>query len=116
MPKDSAILPGYIPIGIHGNHRDMTKFTSPDDPGFVAVCGELRRWIRDTTTAEGRPVNLPLSRDSDLHEQPGTANQSGDGNRMFNNFGGTQKNIDGGNYESGGGTMNIGIVPPKESN
>ncbi|RKK57123.1 hypothetical protein BFJ69_g17567 [Fusarium oxysporum] len=46
VPKDSAILPGYIPIGIHGNHMDMTKFATTDDPGFVALCGELRRWIR----------------------------------------------------------------------
>ncbi|KAK0613686.1 hypothetical protein B0T14DRAFT_526719 [Immersiella caudata] len=34
---------------------------------------------------------------------PNTANQFGDGNRMFNNFGGSQKNIEGGNYKSGGG-------------
>ncbi|KAK4241609.1 hypothetical protein C8A03DRAFT_40961 [Achaetomium macrosporum] len=47
VPQDSAILPGYIPIGIHGNHMDMTKFVSTDDPGFIAVCGELRRWIKD---------------------------------------------------------------------
>jgi hypothetical protein len=24
----------------------MTKFSSPDDPGFVAVSGELRRWVK----------------------------------------------------------------------
>lgn len=46
MPQDSAILPGHISIGIHGNHMDMTKFANVDDPGFVAVCGELGRWIR----------------------------------------------------------------------
>jgi hypothetical protein len=34
VPQDSAILPGYIPIGIRGNHMDMTKFASVDDPGF----------------------------------------------------------------------------------
>ncbi|KAK0710585.1 sesB-related regulatory protein [Lasiosphaeris hirsuta] len=115
VPKDSAILPGYIPIGIHANHKDMTKFTSPDDTGFVAVCGELRRWTRDTNTAERRHVNLPLSRDSDLDEQASTANQFGNGNRMFNSFGRSRKNIKGGNYESSGEVMNIGMVPPKES-
>jgi hypothetical protein len=26
---------------------DMTKFEGPDDPGFVAVTGELRRWIKE---------------------------------------------------------------------
>ena len=47
MPKDSALIPGYIPIGIHANHMEMTKFASADDPGYVAVCAELRRWIKD---------------------------------------------------------------------
>ncbi|KAK4206246.1 hypothetical protein QBC37DRAFT_476988 [Rhypophila decipiens] len=107
VPKDSAILPGYIPIGIQGNHRDMAKFTGPDDPGFVAVCGELRRWIRDANAAERRHVNPLPSRDLDMEGQPGTADQFGDGNRMFASFGGLQKNIEGGNYESGGGVMNI---------
>jgi protein SERAC1 len=26
---------------------DMTKFISADDPGFLAICGELRRWIKE---------------------------------------------------------------------
>lgn len=52
VPQDSAILPGYIPIGIHGNHMDMTKFASIDDPGFTAVCGELRRWIKEVVAME----------------------------------------------------------------
>ncbi|RYP02565.1 hypothetical protein DL765_010728 [Monosporascus sp. GIB2] len=107
VPQDSAILPGYIPIGIRGNHMDMTKFASIDDPGFVAVCGELRRWIRDMSAAERRHEKPPLSSNSDFAEQPGTANQFGYGNRMLNNFGGSQKNIEGGNYESGGGPMTI---------
>jgi len=25
---------------------DMTKFESADDPGFIAVAGEIRRWIK----------------------------------------------------------------------
>lgn len=51
VPKDSAILPGYIPIGIHSNHMEMTKFDSEDDPGFRAITGELRRWIKGLTVA-----------------------------------------------------------------
>ncbi|KAK4206669.1 P-loop containing nucleoside triphosphate hydrolase protein [Rhypophila decipiens] len=47
------------------------------------------------------------SRDLDMEGQPGTANQFGDGNRMFANLGGSQKNIEGSSYESGGGVMNI---------
>ncbi|KAN0110923.1 hypothetical protein V8E51_007310 [Hyaloscypha variabilis] len=46
VPSHSAILPGYIPIGIRSNHMDMTKFESADDPGFIAVAGEIRRWIK----------------------------------------------------------------------
>ncbi|KAK4212182.1 hypothetical protein QBC37DRAFT_375356, partial [Rhypophila decipiens] len=52
-------------------------------------------------------MNPLPSRDLDMEGQPGTANQFGDGNRMFASFGGLQKNIEGGNYESGGGVMNI---------
>jgi hypothetical protein len=26
---------------------DMTKFDSVDDPGFKAVVGELRRWVKE---------------------------------------------------------------------
>ncbi|KAH8891923.1 hypothetical protein GQ53DRAFT_746397 [Thozetella sp. PMI_491] len=47
VPQDSAILPGYIPIGIHGNHMEITKFVGIDDPGFLAVSGELRRWVKE---------------------------------------------------------------------
>ncbi|KAF2234938.1 hypothetical protein EV356DRAFT_532485 [Viridothelium virens] len=46
VPSHSAILPGYIPIGIHANHMDMTKFNDADDPGFKAVVGELHRWVK----------------------------------------------------------------------
>jgi len=47
VPSHSAILPGYIPIGIRSNHMDMTKFEDTSDPGFTAVAGELRRWVRE---------------------------------------------------------------------
>ncbi|KAF5001982.1 hypothetical protein FDECE_10784 [Fusarium decemcellulare] len=46
VPKHSAILPGYSSVGIHRNHAEITKFASPDEPGFVAVCGELKRWVK----------------------------------------------------------------------
>lgn len=26
---------------------DMTKFEREDDPGFTAIAGELRRWIKE---------------------------------------------------------------------
>ncbi|KAH6667983.1 hypothetical protein B0J14DRAFT_519380 [Halenospora varia] len=49
VPKESAILPGYIPIGIHSNHMDMTKFEHENEPGFTAISGELRRWVKELT-------------------------------------------------------------------
>lgn len=55
VPKTSAILPGYIPIGIHSNHMDMTKFEREDEPGFIAIAGELRRWIKELTV----PIKQP---------------------------------------------------------
>ncbi|KAK4095963.1 hypothetical protein N658DRAFT_502112 [Parathielavia hyrcaniae] len=59
------ILPRYIPIGIHINHMDMTKFTSKHDPGFVAVSGEFRRWIKDIDAAESHRENPPYSNNQD---------------------------------------------------
>ena len=29
----------------------MTKFSSTDDAGFLAICGELRRWIKEISQA-----------------------------------------------------------------
>jgi hypothetical protein len=50
VPSHSAILPGYIPIGIRSNHMGMTKFEDENDPGYTAVTGELRRWVKHITT------------------------------------------------------------------
>jgi hypothetical protein len=36
---------------------DMTKFEGGDDPGLVAITGELRRWCRELSSANaGAPV------------------------------------------------------------
>jgi hypothetical protein len=48
----SAVLTGYIPIGIRSSHTDMTKFRNIDDPGFVAAASQLRRWIKESVRAE----------------------------------------------------------------
>ncbi|KAK6432725.1 hypothetical protein LTR95_011106 [Oleoguttula sp. CCFEE 5521] len=32
-------------MAIHANHVNMTKFTNPDDSGYLDVCGVLRDWI-----------------------------------------------------------------------
>jgi hypothetical protein len=56
VPSHSAILPGYIPIGIRSNHMNMTKFENADDPGFVIFAGELRRWVKYLAAAENTGV------------------------------------------------------------
>jgi hypothetical protein len=47
---------------------DMTKFEDVDDPGFLAVAGELRRWCRELSSS-----SLGASRVSATghHAQPG---------------------------------------------
>ncbi|KAF4503164.1 hypothetical protein FAGAP_595 [Fusarium agapanthi] len=55
VPKHSAILPGYISIGIHKNHAEMTKFSNSEEPGFVAICGELKRWMKRIQQTQPKP-------------------------------------------------------------
>ncbi|KAF4948389.1 hypothetical protein FGADI_9701 [Fusarium gaditjirri] len=55
VPKHSAILPGYISIGIHKNHAEMTKFSNSEEPGFVAICGELKRWMKRIQQTQSMP-------------------------------------------------------------
>lgn len=79
---------------------------------FQAV---MQMQVERLKSAKQELANVPPSlSDSDLEEQPGTANQYGSG-RQYNTFGGPQKNIEGGNYKTGGGAMYIGTIPPKES-
>ncbi|KAE8366417.1 Alpha/Beta hydrolase protein [Aspergillus caelatus] len=59
VPQDSAILPGYIPIGIHSDHMGMTKFASAEDPGFIAVCSELKRWTKEADKARKNFCMIP---------------------------------------------------------
>jgi protein SERAC1 len=56
VPSHSAILPGYIPIGIRSNHMDMTRFENVDDPDFAIFAGELRRWVKHLAAAENTGV------------------------------------------------------------
>lgn len=80
VPLESAILPGYVPIGIHQNHMDMTKFEREDDPGFTAVAGELRRWVKELSAPSEAgvartavPPPPPQQRSQiELRQQPGT--------------------------------------------
>ena len=38
---------------------DMTKFEGEDDPGFITVVGELRRWIKELTSPSN--VSVPIT-------------------------------------------------------
>lgn len=113
VPQDSAILPGYIPIGIHGSHMDMTKFAGSTDPGFLAVCGEMRRWIKDLKPGNKQHANQPLQRSS-LDQELGRSKQYGENNRQYNSFGGMREIEAGSYYEVNGDQhQQFGTVPPK---
>ncbi len=54
IPQDLVILPGYIPIVIRGDHMDVTKFASTDDPGRFLTpdfVKKLRQWIKEISRA-----------------------------------------------------------------
>ena len=45
---------------------DMTKFEDISDPGFIAIAGELRRWVRELVPSSDthpavRPEHFPSS-------------------------------------------------------
>ncbi|CAG8118683.1 unnamed protein product [Penicillium nalgiovense] len=100
VPQDSAILPGYIPIGIHGNHMDMTKFADSTDPGFLAVCGEMRRWIKNENSGSKYHASQPPANSAPA--QTGSASQYGNNNRQYNSLGDSQKTVGGSYYEVNG--------------
>ncbi|KAK1772209.1 hypothetical protein QBC33DRAFT_520561 [Phialemonium atrogriseum] len=61
VAKSSATIPGYIAIGIHSNHMDMVRFPTQNDPGFVSVAGELRRWVMDMDPSlDSKDISMSL--------------------------------------------------------
>lgn len=53
VSRESATLQGYSSFSIHADHRDMVRFHSAEDNGFVRLLGELTRWesqIRESVT------------------------------------------------------------------
>lgn len=81
------MIPGYTAIGIHANHRDMARFTSTSDPGFVSLVGEIRQWIQDAGAAAdyaedfNGTANAPNLGTADSAEPTATENSSGTSNR-----------------------------------
>ncbi|KAI1433920.1 hypothetical protein GGR50DRAFT_704951 [Xylaria sp. CBS 124048] len=65
VSQHSATLPGYPNVGIRSNHMNMCRFVATVDPGFISVCGELRRWAKQLSATEQRPDNSPSPSDID---------------------------------------------------
>lgn len=60
VPDHSAVLSAYPNRSIHGNHMQMTRFTGPRDPGFVAVSDKLWQWVDELETqSQTTPVPEP---------------------------------------------------------
>ena len=53
VARTSASLAGYNAISIHADHRDMVRFKNAEDPGFLGVVGELKRWADDLAEVPG---------------------------------------------------------------
>lgn len=43
--KESATLEGYEYHSIFATHKDMVRFASTEESGFIKFLAELRRWI-----------------------------------------------------------------------
>ena len=45
MPDEPAILVQFSNAFIHANHKDMARFSSEADSGYLIVCGLLKDWM-----------------------------------------------------------------------
>lgn len=72
---------------------DMTKFTTMDDCGFIAVCKILRQWIKEANPNASSAGCI--------------ARQYGEQNRQYNMFGGRVQQITRGSYFETDGNMNF---------
>ena len=53
--------PNEIVSDIQADHRNMTKFTQPDELAFLSICNILDRWLKElsnTRSARERPPTL----------------------------------------------------------
>lgn len=88
----------------------MTKFADSTDPGFLAVCGEMRRWIKNENSGSKYHASQPPANSAPA--QTGSASQYGNNNRQYNSLGDSQKTV-GGSYYEVNGDQHLGIVPPE---
>ncbi|KAM7210487.1 hypothetical protein V8F06_014125, partial [Rhypophila decipiens] len=110
--------------GVHGDHEDAENYEEGEETHeggqttqilptkYVKSIERLVQVLKDMVGERGTfqiemQHTFYIIKSPIKIEMPGTANQFGDGHRMFANFGGSQNNIEGSNYESGGGVMNI---------
>ncbi|KXX72961.1 hypothetical protein MMYC01_210628 [Madurella mycetomatis] len=97
VSRESATLQGYSSFSIHADHRDMVRFRSAEDNGFVRLFGEITRWesqIRENAT---NPSACPPR-----EAQADTASTS-----LFYNYGsGNQHNTPGGTQYNNTGSGN----------
>ncbi|KAL8388997.1 hypothetical protein RB595_008875 [Gaeumannomyces hyphopodioides] len=70
VSKDSAVFEeGTIPFSIHANHRDMVRFATAEDSGFVKLVDQLQQWTTLGTLAlEQTP--LPTAASTGSFEGP----------------------------------------------
>jgi protein SERAC1 len=47
VSRDSATIPPYNAISIHANHREMARFSSTEDRGFIEVSALIKKWRND---------------------------------------------------------------------
>ncbi|KAF4985586.1 hypothetical protein FDECE_16462 [Fusarium decemcellulare] len=101
VSKNSATLEGYSAYSIHANHRDMVKFNSAEDNGFLRLLGELTRW-KTQLAEEAAPKTTPVAKElAAAAAAMSSFNNSGPGNQ-FNAPGGSQNN------NAGGGNQFLG--------
>jgi len=59
VSRDSATIPNYKAISIHADHREMVRFSSAEDRGFVNILGLLDKW--QSEVGLGPSMRLVLS-------------------------------------------------------
>ncbi|CAI4214345.1 unnamed protein product [Parascedosporium putredinis] len=98
--------------GLGWNHRDMARFEGPNDAGFVAVCGELCRWVRDMNSAKDR---VPLESQASSppgpsRPQPSGARMHSNNNRQYNASGSAVQHNVHGHYFNANRDQNFGTI------
>ncbi|KAK4236844.1 hypothetical protein C8A03DRAFT_45208 [Achaetomium macrosporum] len=73
VSRDSATIEGYTSISVHANHRDMVRFTSPEDTGFQRLLGDLEEPVRYDSARPCHYIPFPknkrfVGREETLHQ------------------------------------------------